>query len=500
MPLHPPAHPRLWTRRQWLAAASAGAAALAGLGAGCADTRSGAPRAMAVGPGTPPARLGDAALLDDIEARTFRFFWDTAHPETGLVPDRWPGHPDMASVAAVGFGLTALVVGAERGFVTRTQAAERVRRTLRFLASAPQGEAVMGTAGHRGFFYHFLHMGTGLRFNERVELSTIDTALLMAGVLHVQSHFDGTDATESEIRTLAETLYTRVDWRWAQQRGGLICMGWDPARGFAPFVDYHGYDEAMVLYLLALGSPTHPARDDSWAAFCATYPRTWGPFMGIEHLGGAPMFWHQYSHVWVDFRGIRDAYMRDKGLDYFENSRRATLSQRAYAIANPGGWKGYGADIWGLTACDGPGHLRTRDHAGREREFHDYRARGAGRMDGLDDGTIAPTAAAASLPFAPTEVTAALQAMHQRYGAQLYGEYGFLDAFNPSFVDERARLSNGRVVPGFGWVDTDYLGIDQGPIVAMIANHRNELVWRTMRRQAHLKRGLQRAGFSGGWL
>ncbi len=459
-----------------------------------------APRPMAFGDGHVPARLGDAALLDDIEARTFRFFWDTAHPVTGLHPDRWPAAPTMASVASVGFGLTAYVVGAERGLVSRAQAAERVLLTLNFLANAPQGEAVRGMAGHRGFFYHFLDMATGARFNERVELSTVDTALLMGGVLAAQSYFTGSDATETRIRQLAETLYTRVDWAWAQVRGGHIVMGWDPAAGFKPFIDYHGYDEAMLLYLLAMGSPTHPARDDSWEAFCADYPRSWGSFMGQLHLGGAPLFWHQYSHVWVDYRGIQDAYMRERGLDYFENSRRAALAQRAYAVANPGGWADYGENIWGLTACDGPGSLTATDHQGRSRQFHDYKARGAGLVGTLDDGTLAPTAAAASLPFAPTEVTAALQAMHQRFGAHVYGRFGFLDAFNTSFRDESARLSNGRVVPGFGWVDTDYIGIDQGPIVAMIANHRQDLVWKTMRANPHLRRGLARAGFRGGWL
>jgi hypothetical protein len=484
--------------RRRLLIGALGAAALATGLPGCGFNR--APRPMAYGDGQVPPKLSDAALLDDIEARTFRFFWDTAHPVTGLHPDRWPAAPDMASVASVGFGLTAYLVGAERGLVTRAQAAERVLLTLAFLANAPQGEAARGMAGHRGFFYHFLDMATGARFNERVELSTIDTALLMGGVLAAQSYFTGTDVTETRIRQLAETLYTRVDWAWAQVRGGHIVMGWVPGAGFGPFIDYHGYDEAMLLYLLALGSPTHPARDDSWDAFCADYPRSWGSFMGQLHLGGAPLFWHQYSHVWVDYRGIQDAFMRERGLDYFENSRRATLAQRAYAIANPGGWNDYGEDVWGLTACDGPGSMTRPDHQGRPRQFHDYKARGAGLVGTLDDGTLAPTAAAGSLPFAPTEVTAALQTLHQRFGAQIYGRYGFLDAFNTSFRDEGAPLSDGRVVPGFGWVDNDYIGIDQGPIVAMIANHRQDLVWKTMRANPHLRRGLARAGFRGGWL
>jgi hypothetical protein len=365
-----------------------------------------------------------------------------------------------------------------------------------------QGPAARGMSGYRGFFYHFLDMASGTRFDERVELSTLDTALLMGGVLAVQSYFDSRgDAVEAEIGARAEALYRRVDWRWAQQRGDRVIMGWTPEREFAPFIDYTGYDEAMLLQLLALGSPTFPARDDTWAAFTATYPRTWGAFMGQPpHLGGAPLFFHQYSHVWVDFRGIQDDFMRERGLDYFENSRRATLAQRAYAIANPGGWADYGEDVWGLTACDGPGTLHRLDHAGRMRQFHDYRARGAGLMDTLDDGTIAPTAAAASLPFTPTESMAAIQALHRRFGHAIYARYGFLDAFNTSFTDASAPLSNGRVAPGFGWVDTDYLGIDQGPIVAMIANHRHDLIWRTLRRNAHLRRGLLRAGFRGGWL
>ena len=481
------------TRRRLLGAASA-AALLAACGAPAP------PRPMAFGDGLVPAPLSDEALLDELEARTFRFFWDTAHPATGLVPDRWPANPRMASVAAVGFGLTAYLVGAERGLVTRAQAAERVRMTLAFLANAPQGDAETGMAGYRGFYYHFLDMASGTRFTPHVELSTIDTALLMAGVLAAQSYFQADDPQEARIRALAETLYSRVDWAWAQQRGGLICMGWEPGRGFERFIDYHGYDEAMLLYLLALGSPTHPARADSWAAFCAGYPRTWGTFMGQTHLGGAPLFWHQYSHVWVDFRGIQDEFMRTQGLDYFENSRRATLSQRAYAAANPAGWNDYGADVWGLSACDGPGDARATDHRGQSRQFHGYMARGAGLADTRDDGTIAPTAAASSLPFAPKEVLACLRTMRQRFGTHIYGRYGFLDSFNTSWRDERTRPTDGRFVPGFGWVDTDYLGIDQGPIVAMIANHRHDLVWRTMRGNPHLKRGLKRAGFAGGWL
>jgi hypothetical protein len=488
-------------RRRLLAgAAAATLPAWAGLGglAGCAATREAArPTEIA---NEPACVLDDQALLDDVQARTFRFFWETAEPTTGMIPDRWPGNPMMASIASVGFGLTALLVGAERGLVTREQAAERAYTTLAFLAKAKQGTAREGTSGYRGFFYHFLHVKTGERFSRSTELSTVDTALLMGGVLAVQSYFDRPTAIETQIRSLAEQLYTRVDWRWAQLRGGLIAMGWSPEGGFQRFIDYRGYDEAMLLVLLAMASPTHPARDDSWKAFTTTYPRLWGTFMGQTYLAGAPLFWHQYSHVWIDFRGVQDEFMRAYGLDYFENSRRATQAQRTYAIANPGKWKDYGENVWGFTACDGPGKLWRPDHAGVDRQFLDYSARGVGLIDTRDDGTLAPTAAAASLPFLPAEATAAVQTMHQRYGTHIYGRYGFLDAFNPSFTDATAKLSDGRVAPGFGWVATDYLGIDQGPIVAMIANHREDLIWRTLRGSAHIRRGLRRADFRGGWL
>jgi hypothetical protein len=324
--------------------------------------------------------------------------------------------------------------------------------------------------------------------------------LLLAGLLCAQAFFDGSGAVETEIRSRVEEVYDRIDWPWMQQHGDLICMGWDPKRGFKDFIDYHGYDEAMLMVLLALGSRTHAVGAGAWPAFCSTYERTWGSFMGHTHLGGAPLFWHQYSHVWVDFRGLQDDFMRARGLDYFENSRRATLAQQAYAVQNPMGWKDYGATIWGLTACDGPGMIKGPDHQGRQRQYFDYRARGASLRDTQDDGTIAPTAALSSLPFAPEIVLPTAQAMYQRFGKLIYGRYGFYDAFNTSFRVPSAPLSDGRYVAGFGWVDDDIIGIDQGPILAMIANHRSGAVWNVMKRQPALIRGLQRAGFRGGWL
>lgn len=438
------------------------------------------------------AATADDAFLGDLEARSFRWFWDLADPKTKLVPDRAPS-PSFASVAAVGFALTAYPIGAERGWVTREETLERTLATLQFLADAPKGPGP-GTTGHRGFFYHFLDMNTGVRY-EKVELSTLDTALLLAGALFCESYFDRDDPREAAVRALAEKLYAAPEWTWIQPREPLICMGWTPESGFIP-ADYHGYDEAMILYLLALGSPTHPVRPEAWEAFTKTY--RWGTFHGQEHVAFGPLFGHQYSHVFIDFRGIRDAYMRGKGIDYFENSRRATLAQRAYAVANPLGWDAYGHDVWGLTACDGPTDA-TLSVRGQKRTFHTYWARGAGLGWDADDGTLAPTAAASSLPFAPEIVTGALNEMRRRWGDHVYGRYGLVDAFNPTFRFD-VRVHHGKVVPGVGWFDTDSLGIDQGPIVAMIENYRTGLVWRTMRRNPHVVKGLRRAGFSGGWL
>jgi hypothetical protein len=254
----------------------------------------------------------------------------------------------------------------------------------------------------------------------------------------------------------------------------------------------------MLVYILALGSPTHPVSADAWKAWCATYPKTWGTFHGQTFLNFAPLFGHQYSESWVDFRGIRDAWSRQHDLDYFENSRRATFSQRNYAIANPGHWTGYGANVWGLTASNGPGRFRLRTADGM-REFHGYTARGAGLDYVSDDGTIAPTAAAGSIAFAPEIAIPALTEMKRRYGAAIYDQYGFADAFNPSFHAD-VTLRTGKLVPGLGWVDTVQLGIDQGPIVLMIENWRSNFVWKVMRRNPYVRRGLQRAGFSGGWL
>ncbi len=483
-------------RRHFLA--QAGGLALVGLLPGCGTTgisgSSGTAEADAPGLALPP--LSDTALLDDLERRSFNYFWDTTDPATGLVPDRWPT-PSFASVAAVGFALSAYPIAVARGWVTREQAAQRTLTTLRFFASAPQGPAPKGMTGYKGFFYHFLDMKTGTRFG-RTELSTVDTALFLVGALHAQAFFDGNAPAEAQIRQLADELYGNVQWPWSQVRPPSIGHGWHPESGHIAN-DWKGYNESMIVYLLALGSPTHPVSPEARDAWTSTYDRaSWGSDYGQTHLRFPPLFGHQFTHIWVDFRGMADAYMRSKGLDYFENSRRATYAQQAYAVANPEGWAGYGRDVWGVTACDGPADA-TRSFGGKRRRFISYAGRGMGGAHTYDDGTIAPYGAGSSAPFAPEIVLPALAAMRERYGAQILGRYGFF-AFNPSFSFTDLKLTHGRIVPGLGWVDTDFLGIEVGPLLAMLANHRGELVWNVMRRCAPLQLGLKRAGFTGGWL
>jgi hypothetical protein len=464
-------------------------ALLLGAAPACTDGQS--PR-QPPGSATPPTTFTPDEVLEDLEERTFRFFWETTNQSNGLVPDRHPT-PSFSSIAAVGFGLTAYGIGVERGYVTREEARARTLTTLRFFKNAPQGKEATGVTGFNGFFYHFLDMKSGTRFQD-TELSTVDTALLLGGVLFSQSYFDQDNPEEAEIRQLAEEIYGAVDWTWAQARPPAISHGWRPDKGFIQY-DWKGYNEAMLVYILALGSPTHPVDPAAWAAWVSPYEGQWGVHYDQEHLFFPPLFGHQYTHVWVDFRGIQDEFMRGKGIDYFENSKRATYAQRAYAMSNPDGWKEYGEDVWGLTACDGPANTE-QEYDGRRRTFRSYSARGPGEND---DGTIAPTAAASSIPFAPDIAIPATVEMRNRFGQHIYGKYGFLDAFNPSFEYD-VPLANGKVVPGFGWVGGDYLGIDQGPILAMIENHRTQLVWKTMQRNAHIRTGLERAGFSGGWL
>jgi hypothetical protein len=450
---------------------------------GCAASLGG-PRARSLPP-----------FYEDIERRTFRFFWETANRANGLVPDRWPT-PSFSSIAAVGFALTAYPVGVERGWCNRADARDLTLTTLRFFHDAPQGPEPAGITGHRGFFYHFLDMQTGHRFR-RTELSSVDTSLLLLGVLFAGRYYDGPHPAEREIRALAEAIYARADWNFFRADGRApISMGWHPESGLIR-ANWVGYNEGMMVNLLALGAPVHAGSPGLWTEWTRPYPRFWRGAGPTRHLAFAPLFGHQYSHIWIDFRGIQDAPMRAAGLDYFENSCRATYANRAYCAANPLRWEGYSDRIWGLTACDGPGGF-TLPFKGEQRQFHGYAARGP--LGQPDDGTIAPTAALGSLPFAPEIVVPCAEAMLRDHGARIYGQYGFRDSFNPSFRYADLKMDTGTVDPVHGWVARDHLGIDQGPILLQAANHRREFVWRVMREVPALRLGLRRAGFTGGWL
>ncbi len=434
---------------------------------------------------TPPAEAVPFSI-DELQRRTFHYFWDLADSVNFQTPDRYPTLT-FSSIAATGFGLSSYLVGVERGYISREAAAERVVQTLRVLSRLPQGDAPEGVSGYKGFFYHFLTLDKATRFKQ-VELSSIDTGLLMAGVLSVMSYFDEEKPVEQEIRNLADALYRRVEWDWMLDDSLRLSMGWHPESGFIP-ARWQGYNEAMVLLLMAIGSPTHPIPAECWDRWCSTYE--WAEFQGQENVQFDPLFGHQYSHVWIDFRGIQDAYMRGKGIDYFENSRRATLSNRAYCIQNPKGFSGYWENCWGLTACDGPANEK-RSANGKEWQFFDYRARGASAQRVVDDGTIAPTAAGGSVPFEPELCLAALEYMWNTHYHGLIGEYGFKDAFNLSYTFGQGNKN--------GWFDVDYLGIDQGPILLQIENYRSGLLWEVMKKNPYILEGLKKAGFSGGWL
>ena len=438
------------------------------------------------------------AFYEDIEQRTFRFFWETVNRKNGLVPDRWPT-PAFSSIAAVGFALPAYAIGIERGWCTRAEARDLTLTTLRFFWNAPQGPEPTGTAGNRGFFYHFLNMETGLR-HRTTELSSVDTTILLLGILFAGQYFDRDDAAEREIRKLAQAIYARADWNFFRSDGrSPISMGQHPEEGLIS-ANWVGYNEGMMVNILALGAPVHAAPSNLWEQWTAPYPRFWRGEGATRRLAFAPLFGHQYSHIFIDFRGIFDAPMRAARFDYFENSRRATYANRAYCTANPMRWSGYSNRIWGLTACDGPGSFRL-PFKGEERRYYGYAARGPlGEPDQLDDGTLAPTAALGSLPFAPEIAIPTAEALLADHGPRIYDRYGFRDSFNPSFTYANVKVETGSVDPQHGWVATDYLGIDQGPILLQAANYRNDFVWRTMRQVPAIRLGLKRAGFSGGWL
>ncbi len=422
----------------------------------------------------------DHRFLLGLQRDTFGFFTSEVNPQNGLVRDRTAvGSP--ASIAAVGMALACYPVAVDRGYLTRSRARELVLTTLRFLWQAPQ-DSTSRASGHRGFFYHFLDMDSGRR-SDGCELSTIDSAILFAGALTAGRYFDGPGSAEGEIRELADALFRRAEWDWFANHDERVPLSWTPERGFQRY-HWGGYNEALILFALGMGSPTHPLPTGAYERWLETY--SWKRIYGHDFAYCGPLFTHQLSHLWIDFRGIQDAFMRSRGIDYFENSRRATLVQREYARRNPRKHRGYDDHAWGITASDGPGPA-SHEVDGRSRNFWGYRARGV--PWGPDDGTLSPWGVAASLPFAPDLVLSTLKTMTDRYPA-LTSRFGFKCSVNPTFPTDG----------GGPWVAERYFGLDQGPVVLMIENFESELVWRLMKNCPYLRLGLKRSGFTGGWL
>jgi hypothetical protein len=419
-------------------------------------------------------------LLDGLQRAAFAYFLEATNPANGLIADTSRAN-SPCSIAVVGFALAAYPAAVEHGWIEREAAVERCVAVLRFFRDSDQSGAPEAT-GYKGFYYHFLDMHTGARV-WRSELSMIDSALLIAGALTASRYFSANTLEEIELRETVETLYRRVDWRWSLGGVATIRQGWKPECGFLHY-GWDGYNEAIVLYVLAMGSPTHPLENNSYEAWTGTYQ--WENIYGYDFLYAGPLFVHQYSHAWIDFRGIQDRFMREKRCDYFENSRRATEVQREYARRNPHGFAGYDENCWGLTACDGPSH-QLPELANERRPLFGYAARGV--PYGPDDGTLAGWAPLASLPFAPEVALCAAGNMLERYPEMLSAQR-YASSFNPTL----ARADGGA------WVSAGHFGLDQGIVVMMIENHRTQLIWRLMRDCPYVGTGLRRAGFRGGWL
>ncbi len=398
-------------------------------------------------------------FLDYVQQTCFDYFWYTANPANGLIPDR-SANGSACSIAAVGFGLSAIAIAIDHGWISRTQGVARVQTTLNTFLQGPQGSNTTGVIGYNGWFYHFLDMNTALRSGNS-ELSSIDTALLLGGVLHTKQYFNGTNADETAIRTMADAIFNRVNWTWMAQGTAAVAMGWLPTSGFSGYGNWVGYNEGMILYLLGLGTATNPLPATAWNVWTSGY--TWQTNYGQAYVPFPPLFGHQYSHCWIDFRHVADGYMNNHKSTYFLNSRRAALAQVAYSSANPMNFVGYSSNVWGLTASDGPSG---------------YSVHGLPPA-GFDDGTIAPTAAGGATPFTPEYSIPTLLYFYSHYRPRIWTANSFRDAFNL----------------GQGWYDTDELGIDQGPIIIMIENYRTQRPWQLFMQNAEIQRGLQQAGF-----
>ena len=400
-----------------------------------------------VPPAGEPYQGTDEQLLDEVQRRAFDFFWSESSAKTGQTKDRTAVNGTdthtMSSIAATGFGLTALCIGDRREYGDTKAIRERVRTTLRFLAN--------DLPHVHGFFYHFIHIETGARW-ETVELSSIDTSLLLCGVLTARQYF-----AEQEIKDLATKIYERVDWPWMLNGGKTFSMGWKPESGFLD-ARWEHFCELMMIYLLGIGSPTHPIPASSWEAWTRPVIR----YQGLEYISGNdPIFTHQYSQAWFDFRGRRDVYT-----NYFDNSVTATRAHKLFCVSLRDRFPDYSDELWGISASD---------------YVKGYTAWGGPPAQGPIDGTIVPCATGGSLPFLYGDCMKVLRTLRGRYAGRAWTKYGFVDAFNP--------LTE--------WTDSDVLGIDQGITMVMAENHRTGFVWEQFMKNEEARRGMELAGFRG---
>lgn len=387
----------------------------------------------------------DDQLLDDIQRGSFEFFWNETNPATGQVKDRayLNGNDTrtMSSIAATGFGLSALCIADVRGYVKSADIADRVRSSLRFLWNSMPNV--------HGFFYHFVDMNTGARWAQ-AELSSIDTSLLLCGVLTARAHF-----ADAEIQDLATKIYNRVDWPWMLNSGPTFSMGWKPESGFLD-ARWEHYCELLMIYLLGIGSTTNPVSPDTWKA----WTRPMVSFEGLTYISGNdPIFTHQYSQAWYDFRGKRDAYT-----NYYDNSVTATKAHKLFCLSLHSQFSDYTDDLWGISASD---------------FAKGYTAWGGPPAQGPIDGSVVPCATGGSLAFAFEDCIRVLRNVRGVYAPKAWGKYSFVDAFNPLT----------------GWYDTDVLGIDLGITMLMAENHRTGLIWKTFMKNPEAQSAMQKAGF-----
>ncbi len=425
----------------------------------------------------------DLHLLQKIQFSAFTYFQQSVHPETGLVADS-DKQNSPASIAVTGMGITCYCIAVSRGWIARQDAARVVHKQVSFLSNAEQSRA-KDAAGYQGFFYHFLHMPTGKRAWSS-ELSTIDTALLMAGVLMAASFFNGNDKLEVAIRNKANELYEAVNWKWALHNTSFISHGWKPGSGFLKHSWQYGYSEATILYILALGSAAHAIPGSSYKKWTDHFYLETA--FGFEHIAAPPLFIHQFSQCWLPLQHALDEFNQKTGFSYFENSARATKIHRQYAIQNPNNFRGYHKNSFGLSACDGPGK-KTKMIDKRKIQFLNYAARGV--LPGVDDGTLATATTVASLPFAPQHIMPFISNYVREFCTDTEN-FKIPGSHNPTFLINKKT--------GERWCCPWRYGLHEGSMMIMIENYLSGFVWENMQQNPVIQKGMRQAGFRAPWL